>query len=34
MADAQKRSVGDVVADAVLEYWIRYATRQKLPPLW
>lgn len=34
MADAQKRSVGEVLADAVLECWIRFATRQRLPPPW
>ncbi len=32
MALAQKRSVGDVIADAVLESWVRFATRGHLNP--
>jgi predicted transcriptional regulator len=30
IATAQKRSLADVLHDAVTEYWIRFATRNKL----
>jgi hypothetical protein len=32
IATAQKRSLADVLHDAVTEYWVRYATRERLKP--
>lgn len=30
IAEAQKKSLGQVLCDAVQEYWIRFATRNRL----
>lgn len=30
IAESQKRSLGQVLCDAVQEYWIRFATRERL----
>lgn len=32
IARERKQTPEQVLADAVLEYWVRYATRQALPP--
>lgn len=32
IAAAQSKSAAEVIGDAVLEYWVRYAARAKLKP--
>lgn len=32
MAKAQEKTLGQVLCDAVQEYWVRFATRNRLKP--
>lgn len=32
IAAAQNKSVAEVIGDALLEYWVRFATRARLTP--